>query len=145
PVAVCFGLVRIPPENAMASKNTKKPKSPPKAPQPHISTVAIGSSAGGVGALQALFQHMPPDLGVAFVVVAHLEPSHPSELVPILQRRTSMRVHQVDKSMPLEANCVYVIPPDRRLVISDGDISSLPFDEPRGQRAPIDIFFRSLA
>src|SRR5262245_41222858 len=110
-----------------------------------ISTVAIGSSAGGVSALQTLLQNMPVDLGVAFVVVAHLEPSHPSELVPILQRRTSMPVHQVDAKMPLQANSVYVIAPDRRLVITDGDISSLPFDEPRGQRAPIDLFFRSLA
>lgn len=110
-----------------------------------ISTVAIGSSAGGVGALQTLFQNMPTDLGVAFVVVAHLEPTHSSELVPILQRRTSMRVHQVDEKMRLEANCVYVIAPDRRLVITNGDIASLPFDEPRGQRAPIDLFFRSLA
>lgn len=136
----------------MAKNDGKKPKS--KSEQRggsgggnavQISTVAIGSSAGGVAALQSLFQTMPTDLGVAFVVIAHLEPTHPSELVPILQRRTSMPVHQVDKRMPLQANCVYVIAPDRRLVITNGDIASMPFDEPRGQRAPIDLFFRSLA
>jgi two-component system CheB/CheR fusion protein len=136
----------------MAKSGGKAPKSETATPgardttQPvQVSTVAIGSSAGGVAALQNLFQRMPTDLGLAFVVVAHLEPSHPSELVPILQRRTTMRVHQVDKKMPLQADCVYVIAPDRRLVITDGDISSLPFDEPRGRRAPIDLFFRSLA
>src|SRR5262245_40620356 len=77
----------------------------------HAPTVAIGSSAGGVAALQALFERMPVDLGVAFVVVAHLEPNHPSELVPILQRRTTMPVHQVEASEPLKPNAVYVIAP----------------------------------
>ncbi|MGD9968164.1 MAG: chemotaxis protein CheB [Hyphomonadaceae bacterium] len=134
----------------MAKNNGKKHKTktgakPPGSGAPLVSTVAIGSSAGGVGALQTLFQHMPTNLGVAFVVVAHLEPTYRSELVPILQRRTSMAVYQVNAKTPLKPNCVYVIPPDRRLVISDGDISSLPFEEPRGQRAPIDLFFRSLA
>ena len=32
-----------------------------------------------------------------------------------------------------------------RLVLADDTISTLPFDEPRYQRAPIDLFFRSLA
>ncbi len=107
--------------------------------------VAIGSSAGGVAALQTLFQSMPIDLGVAFVVVAHLAPGQPSELVNILRRRTSMPVNQVEDKAPLEPNCVYVIAPDRRLQIANGNIASLPFEEPRGKRAPIDQFFRSLA
>ena len=33
--------------------------------------VGIGSSAGGLEALGKLFDAMPPDAGVAFVVVAH--------------------------------------------------------------------------
>src|SRR5262245_34223994 len=137
----------------MPAKNSKKPKARAKSqsagaaqPDTHACpTVAIGSSAGGVNALQTLFAGMPTDLGVAFVVVSHLEPSHPSELVAILQRRTAMSVVEVNEQHQLKPNCVYVIAPDRRLMISNGDIASLPFDEPRGQRAPIDLFFRSLA
>jgi two-component system CheB/CheR fusion protein len=134
----------------MPNKSGRARKSAPKTGRtgdsdPICPTVAIGSSAGGVAALQTLFERTPPDLGVAFVVVAHLEPSHPSELVAILQRRTTMPVHQVEKAEQLRPNCVYVIAPDRRLSISNGGISSLPFDEPRGHRAPIDQFFRSLA
>ena len=52
---------------------------------------------------------------------------------------------QVLDTMPLKENCVYVIPPDRQLQIDDNEISAIPFEEPRGRRAPIDSFFRSLA
>jgi two-component system CheB/CheR fusion protein len=56
-----------------------------------------------------------------------------------------MLVTQVGGPEKLQANHVYVIPPDRRLRMTDHEISSVEFDEPRGQRAPIDLFFRSLA
>ncbi len=56
-----------------------------------------------------------------------------------------MPVCQVQQRLPLEANHVYVIAPDRQLSVSDSHIATLPFDEPRGQRVPIDLFFRSLA
>src|SRR5262249_56627083 len=40
---------------------------------------------------------------------------------------------------------IYVIPPNRRLKITDDEVAADAFDEPRGQRAPIDLFLRSLA
>ena len=108
--------------------------------------VGIGSSAGGVKALQAFFDALPAEARkVAYVVVMHLDPTHQSELSTILAARTSMPVVQVDRRMPLEPGHVYVIAPDRRLQIDDQEIASVAFDEPRGQRAPIDHFFRSLA
>ena len=105
----------------------------------------IGGSAGGIQALQTFFDAMPADLGVAFVVVVHLSPEHRSELATILRSHTSMRVEQVTHPVPLVANRVYVIPPDRGLKISDSEVSAVPFDVPRGRRAPIDLLFRSLA
>jgi two-component system CheB/CheR fusion protein len=56
-----------------------------------------------------------------------------------------MSVVQVEAAEKLQANRVYVIPPDRQLQISDHEVSASAFEEPRGQRAPIDLFFRSLA
>ncbi|MFY9836391.1 MAG: chemotaxis protein CheB, partial [Xanthobacteraceae bacterium] len=107
--------------------------------------VAIGASAGGVHALQSLFAAVPNNTGAAFVVVVHLDPKHRSELVSIIAARTHMPVIEIGTRQHLEANHVYVIPPDRRLQMVDHEISALEFDEPRGQRAPIDLFFRSLA
>jgi two-component system CheB/CheR fusion protein len=106
---------------------------------------AIGASAGGVGALQTLFRNLPEDLGLAYVVITHLTPDHPSALREILAGATGMDVTQVESSSRLAPNCVYVIPPDRELVINGDDVTARPFSEPRGRRAPIDMFFRSVA
>ena len=116
-------------------------------PQVEISfpTVGIGASAGGVTALQQFFQEIPPDTGAAFVVIVHLDPNHTSELAEILGRKTQMPVQQVNRKVPLEPNKIYVIPPNRRLLITDHEIATFSFDEPRGKRSPIDQFFRSLA
>jgi two-component system, chemotaxis family, CheB/CheR fusion protein len=107
--------------------------------------VAIGASAGGVKALQEFFAPLPDNTGAAFVVVVHLDPQHRSELPNILSARTKMPVVQVEKREKLKADHVYVIPPDRRLQITDHELSALEFDEPRGKRSPIDLFFRSVA
>ena len=106
---------------------------------------AIGASAGGVGALQELFRRLPDQLGLAYVVILHLAPDQPSALREILGLCTGMPVFQVQDSPTLKPNCVYVIAPDTELVISGDDVSSRPFSEPRGRRAPIDLFFRSVA
>jgi len=107
--------------------------------------VAMGASAGGVEALQNFFTALPPTAGAAFIVVLHLDPQHHSELPAIVAARTSMPVVQVKGRTPLEANRVYVIPPDRRLQVVDHDLVATEFDEPRGHRLPIDYLFRSVA
>src|SRR5215471_13445669 len=81
--------------------------------------VAIGASAGGVQALQALIGALPEKSGAAFVVVVHLDPGKRSELSNILGLRTRMPVVQVEDNEKLIADHVYVIPPDRRLQLID--------------------------
>src|SRR5215831_414035 len=105
--------------------------------------VTIGASAGGVTALQRFFEALPEQTGAVFVVVVHLDPDHRSELPQILAGRTRMPVIQVNKTEKLEANHVYVIPPDRLVQLIDHEISPREFEEPRGKRAPIDGFLRS--
>jgi two-component system, chemotaxis family, CheB/CheR fusion protein len=96
-----------------------------------------------VTALQRFFEALPEHTGAAFVVVVHLDPDHRSELPQILAGRTRMPVIQVNKTEKLEADHVYVIPPDRRVELIDHEISPTEFEEPRGKRAPIDGFLRS--
>src|SRR5215468_4871600 len=107
--------------------------------------VAIGASAGGVQALQNFFGVIPKDTGAAFIVVVHLDPQHRSELSAIVAARTMMPVVQVETTARLEPNHVYVIPPDRRLQVVDHELQASNFEEPRGQRLPIDFLFRSVA
>jgi two-component system, chemotaxis family, CheB/CheR fusion protein len=115
----------------------------PRADQTKPTIVTIGASAGGVTALQRFFEVLPEQTGAAFVVVVHLDPDHRSELPQILAGRTRMPVIQVNKTEKLQADHVYVIPPDRRVELIDHEISPTEFEEPRGRRAPIDGFLRS--
>ncbi|KFI22737.1 chemotaxis protein CheB [Nitrosococcus oceani] len=117
----------------------KKPDSPP------FSIVGIGASAGGIEALQTFFEALPEEPGVAFVVIIHLDPEQSSELAPILARKTPMPVEEVQGNCALEPNHIYVISPNQQLELTDSHIGAFPFEQPRGQRAPIDTFFRSLA
>ncbi|HYN53987.1 MAG TPA: chemotaxis protein CheB, partial [Methylotenera sp.] len=107
--------------------------------------VGIGSSAGGLEALEQLFRHTPADSGLAFVLVSHLSPDHVSLLTEILQRITTMPVVQAEDQMLVCVNCVYTIPPNRDMAIFHGKLQlSIP-DEPHVRRLPINQFFRSLA
>ncbi|MHB8762912.1 MAG: chemotaxis protein CheB [Deferrisomatales bacterium] len=107
--------------------------------------VGIGASAGGLEALEQFLDHAPADSGIAFVVVQHLDPNHKGALPELLQRRTRMEVRQVEEGMRVEPNHVYVIPPNRDLVLEGGTLRLREPAEPRGLRLPIDSFFRSLA
>src|SRR5262245_2660419 len=111
----------------------------------HFPLVAIGTSAGGVKALQRFFERIPSNTGACFVVIVHLDPDRESRLAEIIAARTTMPVITVAEPVDLEQNCVYVIPPNRRLQITNHEIATSEFDEPRGLRSPIDLFFRSFA
>src|SRR5690349_16066627 len=112
-----------------------------------VSVCGIGATAGGLEALQKFFSALPNDLGLAYVVIVHLAPDRKSELPAIIGRWTRMPVAQVgdDDKAKLEPNHVYVIGPDRKLEINDTALGAAKFEQERGQRAAIDLFFRSLA
>jgi two-component system CheB/CheR fusion protein len=108
--------------------------------------VGIGASAGGVQALLRFFENASADMGMAFVVVLHLSPDHSSSADQVLQRATSMPVHQVQHTLQVEKNHVYVISPSHDLALDDGHLTSTEtIGRPRGRPVAIDLFFRSLA
>jgi two-component system CheB/CheR fusion protein len=56
-----------------------------------------------------------------------------------------MSVFEVEDGMVVQPNCAYIIPPGRDMAFLNGTLQLLEPSEPRGQRLPIDFFFRSLA
>jgi two-component system CheB/CheR fusion protein len=74
--------------------------------------VGLGGSAGSIAALQRFFAQMPPEPGMAFIVVLHLSPSHDSSLAAVLAKATTMPVVQAGDGQAIELNHVYVIPPE---------------------------------
>jgi two-component system CheB/CheR fusion protein len=107
--------------------------------------VGMGGSAGGLEAFAQFFSHLPPDTGLAFVLVPHLEPTHKGMMPELLGRHTKMKVIEGEDGMEVQPNHVYVIPPNADLAILHGRLQVLEPAAPRGLRMPIDFFFRQLA
>jgi two-component system CheB/CheR fusion protein len=107
--------------------------------------VGIGASAGGLDAIERFFDNLPNETGMAFVIVQHLSPDFKSLMDELLARHTELPIHLVEDAMPVEAGHVYLIPPKKEMIISDGRL--LLSDRSRQQELslPIDVFFRSLA
>jgi two-component system CheB/CheR fusion protein len=107
--------------------------------------VGIGASAGGLKALLTFFQHMPSGSGMSFVVVIHLSPDHESNIAEILRSVTRMPLIQVNESVRIERDHVYVIPPNKHLLMQDGVLELASFERRQGSATSIDAFFRTLA
>ena len=115
--------------------------------QVNFPVVGIGASAGGLAAFESFFSGIPADVdpGMAFVLVQHLAPDHKSILADIIRRCTRMQVFEVEDGMTVQPNCTYIIPPNCDMAFLNGTLQLLEPAMPRGQRLPIDFFFRSLA
>ncbi len=116
----------------------KRPRSNP------FPVVGIGASAGGLEAFSELLSALPVDTGMAFVLIQHLDPTHPSLLASLLAKTTAMPVTEVRDGARIEPNHVYVIPPNSRMTIGNGALHLAPRP---GRTAfyPVDHFFMSLA
>ncbi len=107
--------------------------------------VALGASAGGLASLEKFFINLPPDTGMAFVVVVHLDPDRTTILPDLISRYSRMPVAFAEESAPVEANKIYVIPANYDLRISNQHFSLEEMVKPRGVRQTIDTFLVSLA
>ena len=112
---------------------------------PDFPIVGIGASAGGLDAYGDLLRQLPPDTGMGFVLVQHLDPNHATMLPEILSRCTTMPVVEVRDEPAVAPNSVFVIPPNRDMLIVNGHLRLSPREERGARHRPIDEFFRSLA
>src|SRR5688500_16332702 len=117
----------------------------PSRKRPTIPIVGIGASAGGIGALETLVPLFEHGAGLAYVVVQHLDPERKSGLTALLARTAKIPVVEIVDQVTVEADHVYVIPPNAALAISDNRLQISPPTEQRFQRTPIDGFFIALA
>ena len=106
---------------------------------------AIGASAGGIESFSELLRHLPADTGMAFVLIQHLDPKHESVLTDLLARQTPMPVKEVTDGTRVEANHVYVIPPNAMMSISDHTLKLSPREQSTAAHMTIDHFMRALA
>ena len=107
--------------------------------------MAIGASAGGLDACRLLLDALPPNAGLAAILVQHLDPTHESMLVELLSSHTSMKVRQATDGMTIEREHLYVIPPGAYLSVQGGALRLSEPQERHGARLPFDFLLHSLA
>ncbi|MEO2088456.1 MAG: chemotaxis protein CheB, partial [Gemmataceae bacterium] len=123
---------------------SERPLAAPDGPPPRL-IVGIGASAGGLEALERLFEATPVDSGLAFVVVQHLSPDFKSLTSDILARRTRLPIRVVEDGMPLLPDAAYLIPPRKDMIVRGGRLLLTDKDLDQLVALPIDHFFRSVA
>jgi two-component system CheB/CheR fusion protein len=131
-------------QNVLYGEKTKKSEGVSKA-RSRFPVVGIGSSAGGLEALELFFSNLPSDTNMAFVIIQHLSPKHKSIMVDILMKYTQMKVLQIEDNQEIKPNHVFLNPPDKNVVIFNRRLHLTEPTQTRGVNLPIDCFFRSLS
>lgn len=129
----------------LMNTNTTEANSFDSSAIPSFPVVGIGASAGGLEAVSRLLMHLPADLDMAYVFIQHLKPTHESLLSELLARTTPMEVHEATNGMLLEANHVYIIPPNTDLTLTDNRLALVPQAHKDRPHLSIDTFLFSLA
>jgi two-component system chemotaxis response regulator CheB len=107
--------------------------------------IVVGTSWGGLSALNQLIGGLPSDFRIPVVAVQHRHRGSGQLLAALLQDRTTLNVCEVEDKTPISAGTVYIAPADYHLLIEPG-FFSLSMDAPvRYSRPSIDVTFVSAA
>lgn len=107
--------------------------------------VGIGASAGGIDAFKIFFSRMPAEIGMAFIIVQHLDPRYESSLAAIIAGYTTMPVHLAEEGALVAPNQVFVVPPDAIMTIKEGRLHLSRPAPPVARRISVNTFLNSLA
>ncbi len=107
--------------------------------------VAIGASAGGLKALSEVLSGLPAELPVPILIVQHLDPRHKSLMAEILQRHCKMKVKEAVHDETIQKSIIYIAPPNKHMLVSDGKIALTSSAFVHFTRPSIDLLFESVA
>lgn len=108
--------------------------------------IGVGSSAGGLEALQEFLSHLPSQLdNFAIIIAQHLSPTYKSLLDQLLGRETHLQVVKAENNMFLESGKVYITPPDSDITIHNNFIHLTKPKSSIGPKPSVDMLFGSLA
>lgn len=107
--------------------------------------VGIGASAGGLEAITELLRELPTNLGMAYVIIQHLDPIHVSALPALLSQVTAMPVREGEENIVVEPDHVYVIAPNATITVQRHVLHLQTWEARSSHLHTIDIFLSSLA
>ncbi|MGD9942061.1 MAG: chemotaxis protein CheB [Burkholderiaceae bacterium] len=109
-----------------------------------VPVVGIGASAGGLEAISQLFEALRPDLGLAYLIVSHMDPRHESHLAAILAKRITIPIC-VAEEQSIEPDHAYVIPPDTIMTLVGNTLKLSRRSHTGVKHLPVDALFESIA
>lgn len=109
-----------------------------------VPIVCVGLSAGGLPPLKKIFERLDPATGMAFVIVAHVSRTKPSDLPWLMSRWSAMPVEFACPGLVLKPNHIYIIPAGQEIVVADGYFRIRPRSKPRGWSNVVTLFLESL-
>ncbi|OWU84408.1 hypothetical protein ATO6_11910 [Oceanicola sp. 22II-s10i] len=108
--------------------------------------VGIAASAGGLEAISAFVRDLPPRTGACYVIAQHLSPSHKSLMSTLVARETELPVRELQDGDAPEPDTIYITPPSRDVILSDGALRLVdPAGGPGTPKPSVDRLFYSLA
>lgn len=107
--------------------------------------IVVGTSAGGVEALQTIVSGLPVDLPAAVLIVMHTSPQGPYLLPEILERSGPLEVASTVDGAVIERSKIYVAPPDHHLLVTGDRIRLVRGPKENRSRPAVDPLFRTAA
>src|SRR5215469_1351569 len=107
--------------------------------------IVVGTSAGGVEALQKLFRDLGSDLDAALFVVLHTSPIMTSHMAEILNKQGGLPACYPAEEEDIEWGKIYVAPSNRHLMLEDSKVFVTTAPKENRQRPAINPLFRSAA
>jgi len=106
----------------------------------------IGSSWGGLQALDVILGALPSSFGIAIAIVQHRSAGAPDSGLPAYyEDRTELEVRSVEDKDDIEPGHVYIAPPDYHLLVEPGWFSLSVDAAVQFSRPSIDVLFESAA
>ena len=108
--------------------------------------ILIGGSAGSIEVIIKLIPFIPEDFPHAIIVVIHRKATAEYHLEDVLNKKSKIRVLEIQDKMQLEKNKIYLVPGDYHLLIDKTGLMSLDVSEKVNYSRPsIDVTFESFA
>ncbi len=107
--------------------------------------VGIGASAGGLEAINELFDNIPLGSKFSFVIIQHLSPDYKILMDELLAKHTHMKIAVAEEGMLILPNRVYLIPSKKSLTIKNNKLHLVDKQIKSTSNYVINTFFTSLA
>src|SRR5688572_5220562 len=107
--------------------------------------IVIGTSAGGITPLIQILKLLPKRFPASLFVVVHTSPESPGNLPLVLRRSSELEVTFPRDTEETQPGYVYIAPPNRHMLLENGNVLLNHTPRENGFRPSIDPLFRSAA